>query len=548
MGTGRSRARQARRARRSVGAVAGRIRRRLHQTLTKDEKESLGRWLVPASFVVALFVRLVGLGGSSMWLDEIMESLMAKGDLRQLFSSLIFDRAQPPVEPLLTWLLQHLGFGELARRVVNLLFVSGAIAILARWVRRRFGVATAGLAALLLAVSPMLLRYSHELRPYALALLFFCWALDATDRWLTSDRSRFPLEITVAAGLASLTHYLAIAVWLPIAAAWWAERGRASGASLPAWRLMLSPLVASLPLAFWFALLTTSTGPRWSLPVTHWSLVEVERRFRQLMLWGAGGQEIPRYAVALFAVLLVTGLALASRRREGVVLSAGLVGGTILVELALLAAGRFSHLRYNIYALPFLFAAVALGVVRLSSLVARWKRVVGGLVGILLVAALVVPSLAADVEYARHGRPDWPAIARAVRALDGDAAEVAVSSPWAMISIGYYLDRYSSWPEAPQGIELLQNDRNRLVAAVGRATGCHLVLVAGGPLPSAEFVDGLRPKRPVLFLPDTDQARLFRFAGPETGKRSCFPPPDFRPEPTPGYGRLFPWLHSAPEG
>ncbi|MGE0638781.1 MAG: glycosyltransferase family 39 protein [Thermoanaerobaculia bacterium] len=516
--------------------------------MTAEEGERPGRWLVPASFVVALVVRLVGLGGSSMWLDEIMESLMASGDLRQLFSSLIFDRAQPPVEPLLTWLLQHLGFGELARRVVNLLFVSVAIAIVARWVRRRFGVATAGLAALLLAVSPMLLRYSHELRPYALAFLFFSWALDATDRWLAAGHSRFPLEVTVAAGLASLTHYLAIAVWLPISAAWWAERGRATGSSLPVRRLMLAPFFASLPLAFWFLLLTTSTGPRWSLPVTHWNLPEVERRFRLLMLWGGGGQEIPSYAVALFAVLLVSGLAFASRRREGVVLWAGLVGGTVLVEIALFAAGRFTHLRYDIYALPFLFAAVASGIVRLAILVGRWNRIVGWAIGLVLAAALVVPSLAGDVRYARHGRPDWPAVARAVRALDGDAAEIAVSSPWAMISIGYYLGRYSTWPEEPRGVELLQNDRGRLVAAVSREPGCRLVLVAGGPLPSREFVDGLRPKRPVLFLPDTDQARLFRFAGPETGKRSCFPPPDFRLESTPGYGRLLPWLHSAPEG
>jgi len=58
---------------------------------------------------VALLFRLIGLGGSSMWLDEIMETLMARDGLGELFSGLFHDRAQPPVEPMFTWVLLALG-------------------------------------------------------------------------------------------------------------------------------------------------------------------------------------------------------------------------------------------------------------------------------------------------------------------------------------------------------------------------------------------------------------------------------------------------------
>ncbi len=190
-------------------------------------RSSLQRWLVPASFAVALLFRLIGLGGSSMWLDEITETLMARDGLRELFAGLLFDRAQPPVEPLLTWVLLAAGQGELVRRLVNAILGAAAVALFARWVARRIDLPTAALTALFLAAAPALIRYSHELRPYALSLLLSVWALDASERWLERGGDRFPLELASAAGLAAMTHYLAVALWLPVAAAWF--EGRSAG-------------------------------------------------------------------------------------------------------------------------------------------------------------------------------------------------------------------------------------------------------------------------------------------------------------------------------
>src|SRR6187401_316758 len=91
--------------------------------------ERVPRWLLPGAFAGALLFRLVGLGGSSMWLDEIVETLLARGDLGRLFDGLLYDRAQPPLEQLLSWGLVHAGCGELARRLVNTLLGAAAVAL-----------------------------------------------------------------------------------------------------------------------------------------------------------------------------------------------------------------------------------------------------------------------------------------------------------------------------------------------------------------------------------------------------------------------------------
>ena len=175
------------------------------------------------------------------------------------------------------------------------------------------------------------------------------------------------------------------------------------------------------------------------------------------------------------------GRALLARRRGGLTLLAGLLGGTLLIELVLPLADRFTHYRYDQFGLPFVFVAMGCAIVAFAKQLARWNRYSGIATGGLLAAAIVATSATGLVGYAQHGRPDWPAMARAVVAVDGLNAEVAVPVPWVQISLGYYLGRYDRWPQEPPGIVLLMNDRARLAQVIGSRAGCHLVLVAGHP-------------------------------------------------------------------
>lgn len=475
-----------------------------------------------------------------MWLDEIMETLMARGGLSGLFSGLLYDRALPPVEPLLTWTLLALGQGELERRLVNALLGAAAVALFARWVERRYDLPTAALTALLLAASPVFLRYAHELRPYALALLFSVWALDASERWLAQGAARFPAELALAAGLAATTHYLAVALWLPVAAAWFEARseGRVPGLGL---RLPSAVVASLLPLACWFGLLAAYGGPQQPIRTANWDWTLVERRYEELLFRGHLGQPGIEGAGVLVALLAIVGCAALARRRGGLTLFAGLFAGSVLIELVLLAMGRFSHLRYNLFGLLFLLTAVAAGIVACGRLLGTFNRNSGIATAGLLAAAVVATFVTGVVGYAQHGRPDWPAVARAVEALDGTEAYVATTNQWSQISLGYYLGRYRTLREAPRGIATVLGDRGRLLEEIaGQPAGCVLVLAAGPPTPEG-LLAGLRPRHPVLALPQTDRARLYRFATPTVERQACFAPPDFLLEPSRGYGDLLPW-------
>ena len=499
------------------------------------------RWLLPVSFTVALAFRLVGLGGSSMWLDEIMETLMARDGLRELFSALLFDRAQPPIEPMLTWVMLALDQGELARRLLNAVLGAVAVAVFARWVERRFDRPTAALAALFLATSPVLIRYSQELRPYALALLFSVWALDSSERWLARGARDFPIELVAAATLASMTHYLAVVLWLPVAAAWMEARVEGRAAPLN-WRVPAACALSALPLASWFALLSVRGGPYVRFAGEPWSWEGVERRYEELLFLGFPGQEVIHGAALLVALLVAIGFVALARQRGGFTILVGLVGGTALVEAVLLATHRFSHVRYNLFGLLFLLTAIAAGIVVCSRLVGAFHRTSGIATGLILSGAVLAASVTGVVGYAQRGRPDWPAAARAVTVIGGSDAYVVTTNQWAQISLGYYLGRYVSLREAPRAISSVLNDGEVLRAEIARQpAGCVLVLDAGYPR-RKHLLGGLRPRRPILSLPDTDGARFYRFAAPGIARQYCSRLGEVAVAPSRGYGHLLPWL------
>ncbi len=289
-------------------------------------------------------------------------------------------------------------------------------------------------------------------------------------------------------------------------------------------------------------------GPQQVIRTAQWDWSLVERRFDDVLFRGYGGQPVIDGATMLLALIALVGFAVLARRRGGLTVFAGLFAGTVLVEGTLFLMGRFSHLRYNQFGLLFLLTAVAAGIVTCARLLGTFNRASGLATAGLLSSAVVACFATGVVGYAEHGRPDWPAVARAVAAVGGREADVVTSNQWAQLSIGYYLGRYRSLREAPWGVPTVFDDRGQLMQQMARQrAGCVLVLAAGFAT-SDDLFAGLRPKHPILSLPDSDRARLFRFAAGETPRQACFPPADFRVEPSPGYGSLLPWLARSRSG
>jgi 4-amino-4-deoxy-L-arabinose transferase-like glycosyltransferase len=133
-------------------------------------------WLIVLITMLGFAVRVINLGGDSLWFDEILTSNAA----RRPIESILADRA--PDRPPGYYALEHYaaqwwGVDEFGVRLTSAL--AGTLAIPLAYVtggliaKRRVGL----WVALLLAVSPFHLRYSQEARGYAIQTMFALAAL-----------------------------------------------------------------------------------------------------------------------------------------------------------------------------------------------------------------------------------------------------------------------------------------------------------------------------------------------------------------------------------
>ncbi|MCC6453677.1 MAG: glycosyltransferase family 39 protein [Caldilineaceae bacterium] len=162
-------------------------------------------------FVVGLGLRLLFLGSKSLWLDEAL-SLGFAGNPPQLLWGSGYDNAHPPLYYTLLhyWLL--LGDSEFVLRLSSALAGSLAVplgyALAASLGGRRLALSTAWLIAL----SPLLVWYSQELRSYSLLLMLSLLAVLAFVRLLIRPHLGWWLLFIASMSASLYTHYAAVAL------------------------------------------------------------------------------------------------------------------------------------------------------------------------------------------------------------------------------------------------------------------------------------------------------------------------------------------------
>jgi len=168
--------------------------------------------------VAAAAIRLQALDRFSYGLDEILQTYWINGNWSFLWRSLRFDAVHPPLDYVIGRLLEPLRPADWARKLPDVLWGTLTVPLLGSLVARRAGrVAGIGSAALI-AVAPFHVRYSQELRPYALGLFLLVMAVLALQSALERP-TRIRVVILYVCVLATCyTLYLA-AVALVIAAA-----------------------------------------------------------------------------------------------------------------------------------------------------------------------------------------------------------------------------------------------------------------------------------------------------------------------------------------
>ncbi|TCP34088.1 glycosyltransferase family 39 protein [Sphingomonas sp. BK235] len=130
-----------------------------------------GAAALAAAVLVAAAIRLA-LADYSLWFDELASVFFASQPLHRLWGAWMLRETNPPLfYTLLRWWIDAAGLSDAGLRVPGIVASLAAMAVIYVAVARRFGRRAAIAAALILALSPQQLYFSHQVRAYIVLYL-----------------------------------------------------------------------------------------------------------------------------------------------------------------------------------------------------------------------------------------------------------------------------------------------------------------------------------------------------------------------------------------
>jgi mannosyltransferase len=380
--------------------------------------------------LLAAVIRLPTLATQSFWLDEGYTERLVRMSLTGMLHAIPRTESTPPLYYALAWVWTRV-FGSSEFGLRSLSAAAGIATIPVAWAiaRRLSGPRAAGIAGLLLAVSPLMVWFSQEARSYALATLLSTITVLCVVGWQHERRAGWLIGWGISAALGLTTHYFVAFVVAPELALLWWRGPRTDRRLAAAGALVLAVGAALVPLAL------AQRGTGHADYIAQGSLgSRVVQVPKQLLLGYASPAQVLTTIVASACLLAGALWPLAARagtRRPA--LTPLLVGvACVLVPEALALVGvDFLDTRNLLPALPPLAVAAAVG---FADPVA-WPR------GQILAGALAVISLGVvllvDLS-PQYQRDDWRGAARALGAPALTRA-VVVSPGSGLIPLQVYL-------------------------------------------------------------------------------------------------------------
>ncbi len=404
------------------------------------------RWLAlivgTACVAVGIAADLLFLPHQSLWLDESVQlaglSLDPVEVTRWLADRVnydfgLMDDRMPPLSYWMGWGWSRVaGLAERPMRMMGVVCVSIAVAIVFAAGLRAWGLAAGAAAALLLATSPNAVMTAVEIRAYPILILFSAGifaCLIGIAEGPAGSRWRWLAGLTVCGIGAMYTHFFGLVAfggaWLAAVVLAW-TRGERLGP------LIVVAVVAGLAALGLLPFILASAGMSSSAQVAG------EAKFIGLVrlgyrLFGNPAMAMSPAAVGLAALGTIVGVLSALwpgiRRAPGAAAMAiALVSGGAVVALVHLAQSSFESARpsYNIWMLPVLAVLVASG---LSVVRSRGARMAAGAAAAMLITA----NLYADAQLAVHGdsfaHTAYGPIARIIHRLGPDQLALIHDGP-----------------------------------------------------------------------------------------------------------------------
>ncbi|MDN5274980.1 MAG: rane protein of unknown function [Candidatus Saccharibacteria bacterium] len=414
-------------------------------------------WLILiVGLIIFVTTSLATITKSSIWFDEAFGAYLIRFDFWHIATYTASD-VHPP---LYYWMLKLwsllFGTSEFALRSMSVLFAAIAITFGFLTVKRLLGRKAAWLGLLFMILSPMLVRYSQEMRMYTMVTAI---ALAATYvlTIATESKRRLPwIVYGVLVGLGMWTHYFTALVWL---AHWvwraWTVREKhkkrqafikaffirewilahivAVGIFLPWLPSLVWQLAIVQANGFWIPPVIAATIPNFLTNVLYYQDQETVNPWATLFLI------ILAITMVTFAVRLLRRLSGDKRRGYMLILAIAFVPVTLLF-LASMPPLRSSFVdRYLIpstLAIP-LFAAVTLA---LSS---EWikpilQKALAGLMVIAMVFGIFNVYQLGNYNKTLHSSNNTRQTIEALVAKAGDGQPIIADSPWLFYEAVFY--------------------------------------------------------------------------------------------------------------
>lgn len=419
-------------------------------------------WMVIA---LAAVLRLVHLGHQSLWVDEMMTLTVATPKPGYPLWQLLRHNIHGPLHTFVVAMFRLVSENDAWLRLPSALAGIASVPLLFAWMRPRLGGRAALWGALLLAVNPLHIHYSQELRNYAFAVFFVLLGSVQLDRLLAGWSRPRAAGMAACVAAAVLSNFSATFTFAAQTVAWFARAGL-SRRSLARWAgvvavvvVLVSPWIyrvttfvdfnrlatpvlpgdldasqrlrgdttvraEAIPYALYCYSVGFTLGP--SLRELHEdaSLAAILRRHALPVAWSA----------LLFAALTLAGLAAAGR---GAARGRWSPRGELLlyVLLPLVATlalnwqnAKAFNVRYVLVGLPMYLALVAAGIAGLRP--ARWMPAAAG-IAVLATSAVSLRNHYTNPDYVRE---DVRAATRAVEARLAPGECIFAPTVWQIVN------------------------------------------------------------------------------------------------------------------
>lgn len=151
---------------------------------------------------------------NSVWFDESYSAYLVRGSFSEIWNLTAIDVHPPLYYFLLKIWSSVFGYTDVAMRFMSVFFGALGIILLFFLLKKWFGTKVAGGASVMLALSPILVRYGQEMRMYTLVFFLVVAGTYALELLIETKKKRYYIIYAVILALGMWTHYFTALAWI----------------------------------------------------------------------------------------------------------------------------------------------------------------------------------------------------------------------------------------------------------------------------------------------------------------------------------------------